>query len=170
MPYPMLMASQRRLAAVARRSTGLQVWTRAAAAFSSKPHEMESFLSGTSSLYAEQIYDQYSENPDSVHASWKQYFDNLQEGVAFSQEDYNRPTSVPGKRSVAVTAVSRVEYSQYSTVQYSTVQYSTVQYIKECTNYCFGFDHPTSHVVTLSLSISLGWSSFRFLGRFSSNS
>jgi hypothetical protein len=115
MPYPMLMASQRRLAAVARRSTGLQVWTRAAAAFSTKPHEMESFLSGTSSLYAEQMYDQYCENPDSVHASWKQYFDNLQEGVAFSQEDYNRPTSVPGKRSVAVTAVSIVQYSQYST-------------------------------------------------------
>jgi len=34
----------------------------------------ESFLSGTSSVYAEQMYDQWRKDPQSVHASWRIYF------------------------------------------------------------------------------------------------
>jgi hypothetical protein len=98
MPYPLLLASKRRILASA--------VARGMRAFSTRPHNMESFLNGSSSLYAEQMYDQYCENPDSVHASWKQYFDNLQEGVEFHQDDYSRPTTVPGKRALATPAVS----------------------------------------------------------------
>ena len=119
MPYPLLLATQRRLAAKAVASsaatampgqtakTMMKATTYAASrCFSTKPQEMETFLSGTSGLYAEQMYEQYSEDPNSVHPSWKQYFDNLQEGIAFNQEDYSRPSVVPSKRAVAVSGVS----------------------------------------------------------------
>ena len=66
-------------------------------AFSTQPvfteHESESFLTGTSSLYAEQMYEQYLENPDSVHISWKRYFDNLQQGLPYNEAEFNRPTA-----------------------------------------------------------------------------
>jgi hypothetical protein len=106
MPYPLLLASsQRRLMAqFAKRTTVL-----ARVAFSTQPaQEMESFLSGTSSLYAEQMHEMYEQDPNSVHSSWKKYFDNEQEGVAFHQDDYSRPTTIPSKRALA-GAVRRVE-------------------------------------------------------------
>mmetsp|Transcript_22733 Transcript_22733/g.56174 ORF Transcript_22733/g.56174 Transcript_22733/m.56174 type:complete len:975 (-) Transcript_22733:312-3236(-) len=102
MPYPLLLASQRRLLTAGRKSTSLK--TAVIRSFSSKPQQIETFLSGTSSLYAEQMLEQYEQDPNSVHPSWKKYFDNLQEGVAFNQEDYSRPTVVPGKRQVAQAA------------------------------------------------------------------
>jgi 2-oxoglutarate dehydrogenase E1 component len=104
MPYPLLLASQRRLVSASRHtSSAKKVLFKS---FSSQPQEIETFLNGTSSLYAEQMFDQYSANPESVHPSWKQYFDNLEQGVAFHQDDYSRPTVVPGKRQVAQAAVS----------------------------------------------------------------
>jgi 2-oxoglutarate dehydrogenase E1 component len=65
--------------------------------FSAAPeqHESESFLTGTSSLYAEQMYENYLHNPESVHESWRRYFDNLQNGVAFSEQDFSQPTAAP---------------------------------------------------------------------------
>lgn len=42
----------------------------------------ESFLSGTSSIYAEQMYDQWRKDPTSVHASWRAYFENVEKGSA----------------------------------------------------------------------------------------
>ena len=104
MPYPLLLASQRRLLAAGRRSSSLK--SNAIRGFSTKPQEIETFLSGTSSLYAEQMLEQYEEDPNSVHPSWKKYFDNLQQGVNFNQEEYSRPTVIPGKRQVAQTVVS----------------------------------------------------------------
>lgn len=41
----------------------------------------ESFLSGTSSVYAEQMYEQWRHDPASVHASWRIYFQNLEGGA-----------------------------------------------------------------------------------------
>lgn len=53
----------------------------------------ETFLTGTSSVYAEQMYDRYLQDPNSVHASWKRYFDNLETGVAYDADgDYDQPT------------------------------------------------------------------------------
>ena len=70
--------------------------------FSTQAQEAETFLSGTSSLYAEQMYDLYQEDPDSVHPSWKQYFENLDKGIAFSADDYSRPSTIPGRRATSV--------------------------------------------------------------------
>lgn len=112
MPYPFLMGTvPRRLAQVARRRPAAAT-TRAV--FSTKAQEVETFLTGSSSLYAEQMYDQYMDDPNSVHPSWKQYFDNLEKGVAYSAEDYGRPSTIPGKRATAVVScddiISLVDY------------------------------------------------------------
>ena len=74
-------------------------------ALSTRAQNTESFLTGSSGLYAEQMYDQYCEDPESVHPSWKQYFDNLEGGIEFHQDDYSRPSTVPGRRAAAATAV-----------------------------------------------------------------
>ena len=102
MPYPLFIGTvPRRLAQAARRPVSR-------AFFSTKPLETETFLTGSSSLYAEQMYDQYSEDPNSVHPSWKKYFDNLENGIAFSAEDFNRPTTIPGKRAAVVVSANSV--------------------------------------------------------------
>jgi len=75
---------------------------RTRAAFSTRAQETESFLNGTTSLYAEQMYEMYLQDPASVHDSWRQYFENEEKGVGFDVNDYNRPTSIPGKKAVAV--------------------------------------------------------------------
>ena len=102
MPYPLLLASQRRILSASRQHSRNGIGRY----FSTRPNEIETFLNGTSSLYAEQMFEQYEEDPSSVHPSWKRYFDNLQQGVSFHQDDYSRPTMVPGKRMVAQAAVS----------------------------------------------------------------
>lgn len=68
-------------------------------------HESESFLTGTSSIYAEQMYELYQQDPHSVDASWKQYFDNLEAGVAYDEGLYSNPTSVPSKTQAAAVSV-----------------------------------------------------------------
>lgn len=67
--------------------------------------QQESFLNGTSSGYAEQMYELYQEDPNAVHVSWKQYFDNTHEGVAFSESDYNNPTTAAASRTVNVSTI-----------------------------------------------------------------
>jgi 2-oxoglutarate dehydrogenase complex dehydrogenase (E1) component-like enzyme len=71
-------------------------------------HDNESFLTGTSSLYAEQMYENYLRNPNSVHESWKTYFDNVEHGVRYSEGDFSNPTAVPPtkKRQNIYVAVS----------------------------------------------------------------
>ena len=104
MPYPLLLGTiQRRVSHVARKYPSSLSMTKFL--FSTKAQEAETFLTGSTSLYAEQMYDMYLENPDSVHPSWKKYFDNLEQGVKFSVEDYNRPSTIPGKRAVAVVSI-----------------------------------------------------------------
>jgi hypothetical protein len=56
-------------------------------------HENESFLTGTSSIYAEEMYDRYTNDPTSVHASWKHYFDTLTSGQPYDVAAYNKPTA-----------------------------------------------------------------------------
>lgn len=43
-------------------------------------------MSGTSSVYAEQMYEQWRKDPASVHASWRIYFQNLEGDVAIPFE------------------------------------------------------------------------------------
>ena len=56
-------------------------------------HENESFLTGTSSIYAEEMYSRYMSDPSSVHESWKHYFDTLSAGKPYDAAAYNRPTA-----------------------------------------------------------------------------
>ena len=67
-------------------------------------HSQESFLNGTSSVYAEQMFELYQDDPSSVHASWKKYFENLEQGVAFQDSDYQNPTTAAAARKVAVSS------------------------------------------------------------------
>lgn len=105
-----LLASQRRLLGSARKysknknshfATTAPKWF-----FSTEVQEeeapLETFLNGTSSLYAEQMYEMYLEDPNSVQESWRQYFNNEENAVPFDSNDFNKPTSVPGKRTMAV--------------------------------------------------------------------
>jgi hypothetical protein len=73
-----------------------------------KLHESESFLSGTSSLYAESMYEMYQQDPNSVHKSWRQYFDNLQKGVAYVESEYDKPTAAKSTSRMAAAAISGV--------------------------------------------------------------
>jgi 2-oxoglutarate dehydrogenase E1 component len=73
--------------------------------FSTRAQQSETFLNGTSSLYAEQMYEMYRQDPTSVHESWRKFFENDEKGVTFDINDYNQPTAIPGKRSVAVASV-----------------------------------------------------------------
>jgi 2-oxoglutarate dehydrogenase E1 component len=57
-------------------------------------HESETFLNGSTSLYAEQMYENYSEDPNSVHETWKKYFDDMEQGKDYDESSFNRPTVV----------------------------------------------------------------------------
>ena len=65
----------------------------------------ESFLNGTSSVYAEQMFEQYQNDPLSVHASWQKYFADLEQGVAFQESEYQNPTTAASPRKVAVSVL-----------------------------------------------------------------
>ena len=68
-------------------------------------HESESFLTGTSSLYAEQMYEQYLDDPNSIHPSWKIYFDNIEEGLPYDEGAFNRPTAAVSSVKRAISGV-----------------------------------------------------------------
>ena len=48
----------------------------------------DNFANGTSAVYVDMLYDQWKEDPNSVHASWRSYFDNVEKG---EQEPYAQP-------------------------------------------------------------------------------
>ena len=64
-------------------------------------HSNETFLNGTGSLYAEQMYDAWIADPNSVHETWRTYFENLENGVAYDETQYSNPSVVPGTGAVA---------------------------------------------------------------------
>lgn len=106
-----LLASQRRLFASSLRMAKPHHKRFPAAFFSTQveeedvPPPLETFLNGTSSLYAEQMYEMYLEDPSSVQETWRQYFENEENAVPYDSEDFNKPTSVPGKRSTLIAGV-----------------------------------------------------------------
>lgn len=57
-------------------------------------HESETFLTGSTSLYAEQMYENYCKDPKSVHETWRQYFEDLEKGKKYDENSFNRPTVV----------------------------------------------------------------------------
>ena len=40
------------------------------------------FLSGTNSRYVEQMMEAWKKDPNSVHVSWKSYFENIESGIS----------------------------------------------------------------------------------------
>ena len=51
----------------------------------------DNFVNGTSAVYVDQQYDHWKQDPNSVHASWRAYFENI-EGEA--KEPYQAPPSL----------------------------------------------------------------------------
>ena len=45
-------------------------------------YSQESFASGTQSVYMDQMYEQWKKDHESVNASWKAYFTNIEQGAA----------------------------------------------------------------------------------------
>ena len=68
-------------------------------------HERESFLSGTSSLYVEQMYETYESDPNSVHETWRKYFEDLEGGTPYDEKDYASPTVLEGAGGRAAQSV-----------------------------------------------------------------
>ena len=67
-------------------------------------HESETFLTGASSLYAEQMYLNYQQDPNSVHETWRKYFDDLDSGKDYDEMAFNRPTVVTSSLKPAADA------------------------------------------------------------------
>ncbi len=74
-------------------------------------HENETFLTGSSSLYAEQMYENYMADRNSVHETWRKYFDDLDEGKNYEEKYFNRPTVVVSsvKQSASTSAVAAMD-------------------------------------------------------------
>lgn len=60
----------------------------------------DSFLSGNSGLYADQMFEQWSRDPKSVHASWAAYFRNIESGVQ-SADAFQPPPVVQARPTFA---------------------------------------------------------------------
>eukprot|EP01041_Mallomonas_annulata_P010258 gene10258-21403_t len=67
--------------------------------------KVDSFLSGSSSLYVEQMYDAWRKDPQSVHVSWSSYFANLESGIE-PQMAFASPSST---ENIAAISSSRQE-------------------------------------------------------------
>lgn len=80
------------------------------------PHPHESFLSGNSSNYMEEMYEAWRQDPKSVHRSWQVYFQNTDAGVPASQafvpppslSTSSLPLSEPGGQLAPATGISEL--------------------------------------------------------------
>ena len=123
------MTSQILLRSLSRTRTSFprMLFSTAPATKPASAHDNESFLTGTSSLYAEQMYENYLQNPDSVHDSWKTYFANVDNGVKYVEGDFSSPTAVPPtkKRQNVYVAVSALPSSVYLCICISSFPHLT---------------------------------------------
>ncbi|KAJ2581209.1 2-oxoglutarate dehydrogenase E1 component, partial [Coemansia sp. RSA 1836] len=60
----------------------------------SEPHPSESFLSGSVTPYIEDMYEAYIRDPESVHASWRSYFKNVDRGLKPGQAFQSPPNLI----------------------------------------------------------------------------
>ena len=51
----------------------------------------DNFLNGTSAFYVEQMFQQWKNDKNSVHASWNQYFTNIEKGLDHSVAFQSNP-------------------------------------------------------------------------------
>lgn len=66
-------------------------WLTARAVVAGRRPHSDLFMTGTNSLYVEQLFDQWKANPASVHASWQAYFTGLEAGT---ETAYQAPPSL----------------------------------------------------------------------------
>lgn len=72
-----------------------------------KTHPSESFLSGTSSVYAEQMLAAYKRDPESVHVSWRSYFENLERGMKEDQGAFEPLPTIQSNAAATATLMVR---------------------------------------------------------------
>lgn len=78
--------------------------------FSTQTKVVDSFLSGTSAIYAEQMLELYERDPNSVEPSWKRYFDSLEQGEnALEDKDFQNPTMAASTGNRVTAAVSLLQ-------------------------------------------------------------
>ena len=69
-----------------------------------------SFISGENAAFIAQVYRQFLSDPNSVDASWRNYFDGLGDGAALLSDDFAAPqwpaTAPPTAASPSATASS----------------------------------------------------------------
>lgn len=87
--------------------------TRAQSAAAAIKHE--SFMNGSTSVYIEQMYAAWQENPDSVHKSWDAYFRNVEQGAGPGQAFQAPPTG-----SLTLTGVTQLAPSGATSTALST--------------------------------------------------
>jgi len=70
------------------------------------PGMAEPFLNGTSTIYVEEMYNSWLQDPKSVHVSWDSFFRNATAGAEPGQA-YQAPPSLasPGRYEVPVTSL-----------------------------------------------------------------
>ncbi|KAI6356792.1 2-oxoglutarate dehydrogenase E1 component [Pyricularia grisea] len=76
-------------------------------------HATDSFLTGESADYRDEMYNQWRKNPESVHISWQIYFKNLESGKMPTAQAFQPPPSIVpsatgGVPSIAAGASSEV--------------------------------------------------------------
>lgn len=75
--------------------------TTAAAAGRPAPHPSESFLSGTSAVYFEEMWRKWKSDPTSVHTSWDVYFRGVESGAAPGMA-FQAPPTIQGMTKVPI--------------------------------------------------------------------
>lgn len=85
--------------------------TAAAEPATKRSHPSESFLSGTSSVYAEQMLAAYKKDPNAVHVSWRAYFENLERGVGHDQGAFEPLPTIQSNASASSSLMVSPQYT-----------------------------------------------------------
>jgi len=73
----------------------------------------ETFIDGTSAVYVEQQYQSYRKDPNSVHVSWRAYFDGVDKGAAPGQAHQLPPTITGGQLSTSPASFTSGQISEF---------------------------------------------------------
>jgi len=72
-----------------------------------KSTKVDSFLSGSNSIYVEQMYESWCRDPDSVHNSWSSYFSNVEMGLE-PEQSFVAPSSIAGSVGQSISPSSNI--------------------------------------------------------------
>ena len=66
----------------------------------------ESFITGTGGEYMDQLFEMWKTDPSSVHASWRAFFDNIEEGAGAGDANTLPPSLHGGGAALMEQAMS----------------------------------------------------------------